>query len=90
MNKCKLIILCLLIVLLTDIKFQIMKLTQRYCLIWLFMLFYTTNVFAQFEGYQNMYIDDFRYGLFVPPDYHPDTAHHLLLSVITLKKKPAM
>lgn len=38
-----------------------------------------TQLYAQPEGYRNMYIDDFRYGLFVPPDYHPDTAYHLIL-----------
>jgi pimeloyl-ACP methyl ester carboxylesterase len=30
------------------------------------------------DGYENLFIDDFRYGLFVPPDYNPDTAYHLM------------
>jgi predicted peptidase len=40
---------------------------------------YTGEIFAQIEGYENMFIDDFRYGLFVPPDYNPDVGHHLML-----------
>lgn len=40
-----------------------------------------TSLSAQLEidGYENKYIEDFRYGLFVPPDYNPDTAYHLMI-----------
>lgn len=39
------------------------------------------NLSAQLniDGYENKFIDDFRYGLFVPPDYNPDTTYHLML-----------
>lgn len=37
------------------------------------------ELLAQQEGCQNIFIDDFRYGLFVPPDYNPEVPHHLLL-----------
>ncbi len=48
----------------------------------LFLMWLTlSGLWAQLdvEGYENLYIDDFRYGRFVPPDYNPDTAYHLML-----------
>lgn len=31
------------------------------------------------EGYEDHYIDDFRYGLFVPPGYDPSVKYHLVI-----------
>ena len=51
------------------------------------ILLSVTNLAAQWDGYENMYLtfedeapfDSFRYGLFVPPDYDSTVEHHLML-----------
>jgi predicted esterase len=35
--------------------------------------------FALPPGYKDHYINDFRYGLFIPPDYNPSVKYHLVL-----------
>lgn len=56
------------------------KLYQKNSLVVLLILVSITKLSAQLDvdGYENLYIDDFRYGLFVPPDYNSDTAYHLM------------
>ena len=54
---------------------------KRIDMILAFLIITISNLSAQLEldGYENKYIEDFRYGLFVPPEYNPDTTYHLMV-----------
>jgi predicted esterase len=42
--------------------------------------FFTSNSQSSLpEGYENRFIDDFRYGVYVPPDYNPGRKYHLVV-----------
>ena len=55
--------------------------TTRLLLIFSIFCFlsFSLQLTAQYDGYTNNYIGDFRWGLFVPPDYDPEVPHHLIL-----------
>jgi pimeloyl-ACP methyl ester carboxylesterase len=56
----------------------LMKTVNKIAFVVLFLLC-ISPCFALPDGYEDRYIDDFRYGLFVPPGYDPSVKYHLIL-----------